>query len=245
MRKRRQYSATGLYHVVIRGVNKQNIFFDDEDRNFFISLLKRYSLKFNIKIHAYCLMDNHVHLQFEDENRNISIFMQALCSLYARTFNRKYDRIGHLFQERYASEIILDKSYFLTVFRYIIQNPKRAGIALASEYCWSSISQYKKSQSFVEKGLLLEYLGSPEKLLEYIESDCKSECLEIELRPSEREKSYIDKVKEILETDNPIVPPDISMNLIKCKMRKLREAGLSIRTISRITGISKYVIQCS
>ena len=71
MRKRRQYSATGLYHVVIRGVNKQNIFFDDEDRNFFISLLKRYSLKFNIKIHAYCLMDNHVHLQFEDENRNI------------------------------------------------------------------------------------------------------------------------------------------------------------------------------
>ena len=160
-------------------------------------------------------MDNHVHLQFEDENRNISIFMQALCSLYARTFNRKYDRIGHLFQERYASEIILDKSYFLTVFRYIIQNPQRAGIALASEYCWSSISQYKKSQSFVEKGLLLEYLGSPEKLLEYIESDCKSECLEIELRPSEREKSYIDKVKEILETDNPIVPPDISMNLIK------------------------------
>ena len=92
---------------------------------------------------------------------------------------------------------------------------------------------------------MLEYLGSPEKLLEHIESDCKSECLEIELRPSEREKSYIDKVKEILETDNPIVPPDISMNLIKCKMRKLREAGLSIRTISRITGISKYVIQCS
>lgn len=245
MRKPRQYSKSGFYHVVIRGVNKQNIFYDENDHVLFLNLLKKYSRKFDIVVHAYCLMDNHVHLEIEDKKKNISIFMQSICSVYARLFNRKYDRIGHLFQERYASEIIEDKSYFMTVFKYIMQNPEKANICKMNAYKWSSFHCYKYYNSFVHKELLLEYFGNMKNLYEAIQEETHENCLEIELRYSERKARDIEKVKEILKSNNPIVNPDLPMNIIKNKMQQLKAAGLSIRTISRITGINKYIIACS
>jgi len=242
MRKRRQYSKTGFYHIVIRGVNKQNIFYDEEDHKLFLSILKKYSSKLGVLVHAYCLMDNHVHLEIEDRNQQVSLFMQSVCSLYARLFNRKYDRIGHLFQERYASEIIEDKSYFLTVFRYIMQNPEKSHICEMESYRWSSFHCYRYFNTFVHKELLLEYFGSLKNLYQYIKKKNSDNCLEIELRFSEREVNSVNRIKEILNTNNPIVQPDLPMTLIVEKMRKLKLSGLSIRTISRITGISKHII---
>lgn len=242
MRKPRQYSKSGFYHVVIRGVNKQNIFYDDEDHKLFLKILEKYSLKYEIFIHAYCLMENHVHLEIEDKHHNISIFMQAICSIYARMFNRKYDRIGHLFQERYASEVIEDKSYFITVFRYIMQNPEKANICDMNAFKWSSFHCYKYYSSFVHKELLLEYFGTLKNLYENLKKESYDRCLEIELRYSEREANYIQQIKEILQTDNPILKPDLPVKIIKEKMKILKASGLSIRTISRVTGINKHIV---
>lgn len=243
MRKPRQYSKTHFYHVVIRGVNKQNIFFDNEDKNLFLGLLKKYSSKLNIKVYAYCLMDNHVHLEIEDEDKNISLFMQCICSIYARLFNKKYDRIGHLFQERFASEVIKNTSHFLTVFRYILQNPQKASICSIEKFLWSSYLCYKKKSTFIQKEFLLKSFGTQKKLYDFLHQQTNELCLEIELRPSEKEAKYIEKIKNILETENPIIQPDLPMNIIKQKVKKLKRAGLSIRTISRVTGISKHIVQ--
>lgn len=243
MRKRRQYSKTGFYHIVARGVNRQNIFFDDADRIFFIALLRKYSKKYMIKMHAYCLMDNHVHLEIEDLKSNVSLFMQCVCSVYARYFNRKYDRIGHLFQERYASEIILDRDYFLTVFRYILQNPAKANICKFDEYRWSSYHCYQMRDTFVDKDLILQYFKSPGDIYDFVSVIADKLCLEIEIKYSEKEKNYIERIKRLLNTDNPIINPELSRCEINKKVKLLKENGFSINTIVRVTGISKHIVQ--
>lgn len=243
MRKARLYSETGYYHVVIRGVNKQNIFYDNFDRKLFLNLLKKYGKKLNVKIHAFCLMDNHVHLELQDLCKNISIFMQTVCSVYARFFNRKYDRIGHLFQERFASEVIRDNSYFITVLRYILQNPIQAGITNSIDYEWSSYKLYKAINSFVEKGMIFSLFPDLNLIKEYVLQKTDECCLEIELRPSEKFKRANDIVKGVLEIDNIMNWIEIPIIELNRKIHLLKEKGLSIRTISRITGIPKRMIE--
>lgn len=243
MRKARIKSEAGYYHTMIRGVNKQNIFYDIEDRKFFLKLMKKFGKKYKIRFHAYVLMENHVHLLFDDFEDNISIFMQVLCSVYARYFNRKYDRIGHLFQDRFASEAIENNRYLVVVFRYIILNPEKAGICKASEYRWSSYHSFRKKSGLIYTEFLIGIFSSIAKLYEYLKVQNEDECLEIELRPSEKLEKQIEIVRKILKSNNPVIPPDIPKKEIIQKIKEIKRAGLSINTISRITGIGKYIVQ--
>jgi len=242
MRKRRRYSENGLYHVVIRGVNKQNIFLDDNDREFFISLLHKYGKKYGISFHSHTLMDNHAHFLLRDRNHNLSAFIQVVTSVYARFFNKKYDRVGHLFQSRFLSEVIEDIKYYLTVFRYILQNPEKAGICRASQYIWSSYSYYKKKKSLVDVEDILRIFETREKLYKFIEKQGDSECLDIELRPSEKEEYRINKIKKLLHSSSTLIPPDLPKDELKNKLRLLKNSGLSVRVISRLTGIMNSVV---
>lgn len=87
------------------------------------------------------------------------------------------------------------------------------------------------------------YFNCIKDFYSFINTYADAACLEIELRPSEKESDYITRVKKILESDNPIIKPDLSVEVIKEKLRKLKKAGLSIRVISRITGIGKHLVQ--
>lgn len=246
MRKRRQYIETGFYHIIIRGVNKQNIFNDDQDKMTYLSLLKKYSAKLDIKIHAFCLMENHVHLLLEDKNKNISLFMQCSSSTYAKYYNRKYDRIGHLFQERFKSEIIKDLKYFKTVLRYIIQNPEKANMCNASSFPWSSIKLYfhtSSEKSIISPDLVKSLFKDEKSFVEFITQNNDDICMETDLRPSEKAAYFIERIKRILKTDNPIIPPDLPRPTLLEKLHLLRNAGISIRTISRITGIEIWLVQ--
>ncbi len=105
------------------------------DYKYFLKLLRRFSEECNVTLVAYCLMENHVHLLVNDlHSNNISKFMQKIGVTYSGYYNRKYDRSGHLFQDRFRSETVEDERYLLTVFRYILNNPKKAGICPASSY---------------------------------------------------------------------------------------------------------------
>lgn len=243
MRKNRKYSEHGFYHVVIRGVNKQNIFYDDSDRRYFISLLKVYSKKNRLEIHAFCLMENHVHLLIEDHRKTISKFMQIVASVYARHFNKKYDRIGHLYQDRFASETIEDREYFLTVFRYILQNPEKAGIDSTEKYNWSSYKLIKIRNTITTNSMILSYLGNVESIESFLKQKTENECLDISLRPSEKEAYYIEKIKKLLKSNTPIIKPDLQISEIMHKLHLLKKAKISIRTISRITGIMAWMVQ--
>lgn len=243
MRGSRRRSKSGYYHLVIRGVNKQNIFYEECDMIFFKLLMKKFGKKYSIIYHAYALMDNHVHLLIEDPKKNLSKFMQVLCSVYARYFNRKYDRIGHLYQDRFASETIENNGYLVIVCRYILLNPEKAGICKAHEYKWSSYNAYKSTDDIICKKVFPELLGKQESFYNYIQKENTDECLEIGLRPSEKAERNIQIVKKILGTENPIINPALSENEKLLLIKRMRKQGLSINTISRITGVGRYVVR--
>ncbi len=129
----------GLYHVMARGNARQDIFLDDADRRRFLATLRSVVERLNVLCHAYCLMGNHYHLLVETPDANLSLALRQLNGVYAQGFNRRHERVGHLFQGRFASTLVEKETYLREVSRYIVLNPVRAGIvACPSEWEWSS-----------------------------------------------------------------------------------------------------------
>ncbi len=129
----------GIYHVVARGNARQDIFLDDDDRGRFLATLRTIVERLDVMVHAYCLMGNHYHLLLETPDGNLSLALRQLNGVYAQGFNRRHDRVGHLFQGRFGSSLVERDTYLLEVSRYIVLNPVRAEIvASPSDWRWSS-----------------------------------------------------------------------------------------------------------
>ncbi|GBE06205.1 MAG TPA: hypothetical protein ENH31_02175 [Nitrospirae bacterium] len=132
-----------FYHVMVRGNQKQAIFHDNRDREKYLELLGNYKNKHGFKIYAYTLMINHVHLLLETPSSPISKIMQVMNLTYTQFFNRKYEKVGHLFQGRYKAKLCDKDEYLLGLLRYIHLNPVRAKIVKKpDEYKWSSHKDY-------------------------------------------------------------------------------------------------------
>lgn len=152
---------------MIRGNRKQDIFLEDEDRFKFIKILKKVKQKKEYTLYAYCLMNNHVHLLIKEKDEQLFQIMKRINVSYAYYFNKKYQQIGHLFQDRFKSEPIEDESYLLVVLSYIHNNPLNAMIVKnLDEYAWSSFRLYVKElpqeNCFIERENILS-LFSPDK----------------------------------------------------------------------------------
>lgn len=131
--------ADAVYHVTSRGNAQQDIVHDDGDRNTFFDVLKSARDRFNVVIHAYCLMDNHYHLLVETPDANLSKFMRHLNGVYTQRYNADYRQSGHLFQGRYKAILVQRDLYLSELSRYIVLNPVRAGmVKSAKDWPWSS-----------------------------------------------------------------------------------------------------------
>jgi putative transposase len=128
-----------LYHVTSRGNARAAIYINDADRRRFLDLLTDVVQHVNWLCHAFCLMDNHYHLVLETPDGNLSKGMRQLNGIYTQQFNRHHNRVGHVFQGRYKAILVERDSYLLTLCRYVVLNPVRAGMVKAvSAYHWSS-----------------------------------------------------------------------------------------------------------
>ena len=151
-RKARNKTSTGIYHVMMRGINHQMIFEDAEDNQYFIGCLERMGfindvdgtpLAQGCTYYAYCLMGNHFHLLIREREETIDQTLKRIADAYAYYFNRKYQRSGHLFKERFRSEAVEDMDYFTTLLCYIHQNPVKAKIVEnVADYQYSSWREY-------------------------------------------------------------------------------------------------------
>lgn len=138
-RQPRRPSETGVHHVMLRGVNRDVIFLEDEDFECFLRALRDTKDASGSAVLAYCLMTNHVHLVLQTAREPIGMVMKRLGVRYASWFNRKYGRVGHVFQDRFASKPIEDDAYLTAVLPYIWNNPVVAGVVRRpEEYRWSS-----------------------------------------------------------------------------------------------------------
>ena len=131
------------YHIITRGNQKQQLFFDDEDYGKYLSTLRRYKKRCDFLLYGYCLMPNHIHLLGEPkEPKDLSRFMQGVCRSYTASFNKRYKKVGHLWQGRFISKAIAKDDYFIDCIHYIERNPMRASLVKsASDYPWSSCKE--------------------------------------------------------------------------------------------------------
>jgi len=137
-RKPRIHIPGCFYHVIVRGNAGDPLFLDDTHRHYFFKLLQDGSVRFQYRIHAFCLMTNHVHLLLQVADIPLSRLMQNLMLRYSTWFNKKRRRIGHLFQGRYKAILIDADAYLLELVRYIHLNPVRANmVKLPDEYQWT------------------------------------------------------------------------------------------------------------
>lgn len=147
-RLKREKSNTKIYHVMSRALNKQILFESDKDCLVFLSYLKEAKEEYKFAIYAYCLMSNHFHLVIQDKNDNLSSAIQKICQRYSKYYNAKNDRTGYVFNDRFHSEAIEDKEYFLTCIRYVHQNPVKALICKqVNKYKFTSYHAYKNENS--------------------------------------------------------------------------------------------------
>lgn len=147
-RKARTISPTDYYHIMMRGNNRESIFIDPEQKTYFSKLLESIRKDAIIEISAYCIMSNHVHLLLKGDIKDISSIMKKINIRYAVFFNKKSDRIGHVFQDRFRSEIINDDAHFLQVIRYIHNNPVNANIVNnVQDYKWHSYYDFLNNRS--------------------------------------------------------------------------------------------------
>ncbi len=140
MARRPRIESAGFHHVYNRGVEKRKIFMDEKDKEKFLELICEVSKLYHFKIHSYCLMDNHYHLLLENSLENLSLGMRQINASYAKYFNKKHNRVGHLWQGRYKSWFVFDDNYLFTLFKYIESNPVKAKMT-------QTIGQYKYSLS--------------------------------------------------------------------------------------------------
>jgi len=143
VRKKCEWYPGTMYHITTRGNRRSDLFKSEEDYVIYLAILKEVKYKTEFELLCYCLMTNHVHLQIKTFDCSISIIMKRINQIYAQYFNKKYNYIGHVFQDRYHSEIIKDDSQMLTTSRYIHLNAVRANMVKEpEEYDYSSYSMY-------------------------------------------------------------------------------------------------------
>ena len=154
----------GFYHITARGNEKRPIFRIERDFLRFVGRFERIYERYGVVIHAYVLMTNHYHLLLETPRENLSTALHDLNTAYTNYFNRRHDRVGHLFQGRYRSIVVEKDSYLLELSRYIHLNPVRAGMVKRPEaYRWSSYPCYLSSGFCPEWLRREEILGQMDK----------------------------------------------------------------------------------
>jgi REP element-mobilizing transposase RayT len=136
--------ADGLYHVTSRGDRREAIYFDDGDRRDWLEVLAQVCERFNWICHGWCQMSNHYHVVIETVEGNLSQGMRQLNGVYTQHVNRKYERVGHVFQGRYKAILVEKDGYLLELSRYVVLNPVRAGmVSEAGQWPWSSYAAMK------------------------------------------------------------------------------------------------------
>lgn len=238
----RKKSAFGYMHIICRGNGRQVLFEEDFDYRHYLKLLQRFSRECEITVAAYCLMENHVHLLVKDSGDQIASFMKKTGIGYSEYFNRKYERSGHLFQGRYMSEAVEDEKYLLTVFRYILNNPQKAGICPASRYKWSSYRYLYKTDSFIDASLLFTILGSRKSCFAFLESDNDDNCLEYD-GPKKDDIWARAVIARCLDGKSGTFLQSLCKKDRNHYIQILKHEGLSVRQIERLTGISRNIVQ--
>ena len=230
---------------MLRGINRQNIFEEDEDRLFFMNTLAHCKKISEFRLYAFVLMSNHIHLLIEPVKEPLDMIFRRIGTRYAVWYNHKYQRVGHLFQDRFRSENVETDLYFMTVLRYILQNPMKAGLeAHPGIYRWSSYPAYINGKGTVtDTQFAMDLSGGREELAQFLAQDNEDAVMD-ESSFDRRLQANLAKEKMVQITQCSSVSDfqQLDPSLQKEYVRKMHLEGLSLGQISRMTGTSKTTV---
>jgi len=233
-RKPRIHYPGALYHVTLRGNNRQDIFYRDSDRPLWESILTTALARYKASVHAYCWMDNHMHLIARVAKEPLASTIRYAASQYSRKINLREQRTGHLFERRHGAYLVEDDSHFKGLIRYIHNNPIRAGmVETMDQYRWSSHLAYAGhlENSWLQTEFVLGMFGETKRIarrhyLAFIRTEV-DEDLSI-YRHADNDADD-DVPNQAETTDNPAAPapsppPQTLESIIQ---RHLRRSGLT------------------
>lgn len=242
-------TVTGYYYVCARGTGKRLIFESDEDRWEFLELMRDCCRDAQVTIVAWCLMGNHVHLVLADYEDRMSAAMHRLLLTYARRFNKRTGRTGHLFQNRFDRRSLDTDRHLMAAIRYVHADPQEAGIALIERYPWSSFAEYLRAfdddatMGFSDPSAVLELFGSAEGFI--VNSLATPDSVDPVIHDMDEtvweRHAFADKMAKGLGVplDRLKAAPPAQRDGI---VFALHEAGYTVRQIERYTGIGKSTV---
>lgn len=257
-RKLRKLNDSGIYHIVIQGYNGATIFKDKSDKEFFINILSLNALQNNMKVFAYCIMDNHAHLLIWDFNNILSILMKEITKKYAYYLNKKYERAGKVFHDRFRSETIEDTKDLLSILDFIHNDPIRTNLVNhPSHYKWSSYNSYLYNDNidncFVSINELINRLSLNNYNYKYtlcvIDDTCNYKFMDCNSVSSNKTISSENEakifIKEFLENKNETLESiKTNWQLRYALVHELKEkSNLSIRTIAELLSLTRGIVQ--
>ena len=260
-RQPRVSSGTEIYHVMMRGINHQNIFENTEDYYQFINILDRMRTQYddegnpcgtNCTYYAYCLMSNHFHLLIRERDEKVGDTIKRIAGAYVYYYNHKYLRDGHLFKERFKSEPVNDMAYFTTLLRYIHQNPVKAGIVTeVKDYEYSSWGEYtgqvEPTFQICDTQTVLKRIPFND-LVEWVNEPLPCDACYLDGDEELSFNRYSDEdawkvIKELTGTSNASEFQKLDRERQREALRKLRDLGASVRQLQRLTGLGRGLIQ--
>ena len=244
-REPRKRSKSGIYHVMLRGIDRNNIFLDKEDMERFLQILIKVKATSVFELYGYCLMDNHVHLLIK-EQEEIGKSIKRLTVSYVQWYNNKYARSGHLFQNRYRSEPVESESSLLAVLRYIHQNPLKAKMVKElEEYQWSSfhdyLQSYKGENTDVSVELITSLLTTKDSFIVYMNEIVDKEFIDYEDNRKFTDRELIQIIGKITYLESIIKLPKNERDKVINKI--YTTSGVSIRQLSRVIGLSRNIVE--
>lgn len=245
-RPARQHSESGIYHVMLRGINRELIFRDDEDRERFLNCLAVAKALSDCRILAYCLMSNHMHLVLRTGAEDVGQVVKRFTVRYVGWHNRKYGRVGHLFQDRFKSRPVDDDEYLQTLLRYVWANPVEAGIVeSAQDYRWGSLRLLGRPDTVVDNAELMRLIPL-ESLWELARLPIPSEWVP-RLSPGSRQSLTDAEAAEVLrslgERFGVRSLDELPLSARDRVLTELLDGGLSLRQAARVTGLSLAVVR--
>ncbi|MBA7494607.1 hypothetical protein ES702_05184 [subsurface metagenome] len=258
-RQRRKIGLSKIYHVIARGNERKDIFLDDEDKNKFIQIIINKKKKNEYILYAYCLMNNHLHLLLKEQEDCISRIMSRINTAYAYYFNKKYNRVGHVFQNRFKSEPVENDRYLISLIRYIHNNPVKAKIVnQPHQYKWSSYSLYLKEQKSIidEEEILNLFSPDKSKAIRLFNEFCCQQNNDTFMDYQEvfrevKEITSVEKAKEYVS--RYLKEKGLQIESLKDKINKeyrnkliielTEKTNLSYREIANILGFSRRIVE--
>lgn len=240
----KKYMNTSFFHIMVQGINKEYIFNNKKDIEKYLNIIEETNEKIKLQIIAYCVMSNHVHLLiYTDSVEDLTKFMHKVNLLYAKYYNKKYDRVGYVFRDRFKTQPIMTEKHLYCCIDYIHNNPVKANICRKpSEYKYSSYN----CNRFQKNELIIHNLRKYIEFIKYNKNnnDNNKEFVFMEIK-EDKSKIYSEEIKRYL-SENNIDSNQLKFNrilLINLVNKLKNDYNISYRELEKELGISREKIR--